>query len=116
MAFASPFFRAFDLAAHGVELLAPQVSYAHPLDGGTAGVAWRDLERTADGLGRDGAAWRSLFGPLVRDWETVVDLAMSDLRRVPKGLLTATRFGCAPWSRERRCGTPGSTRSPPPRC
>ncbi|WP_069163981.1 phytoene desaturase family protein [Nocardia altamirensis] len=93
MAFASPFFRAFDLAAHGVELLAPQVSYAHPLDGGTAGVAWRDLERTADGLGRDGAAWRSLFGPLVRDWETVVDLAMSDLRRVPKGLLTATRFG-----------------------
>ncbi|MFG1791521.1 phytoene desaturase family protein [Nocardia sp. NPDC049149] len=93
MAFASPFFRAFDLAAHGVELLAPQVSYAHPLDGGTAGVAWRDLERTADGLGRDGDAWRALFGPLVRDWETVVDLAMSDLRRVPKGLLTATRFG-----------------------
>ncbi|MEU7768014.1 NAD(P)/FAD-dependent oxidoreductase [Nocardia sp. NPDC049190] len=93
MALASPIFRAFDLEAHGVELLAPQVSYAHPLDGGTAGLAWRDLERTAAGLGRDGAAWRSLFAPLVRHWSDVVDLAMSDLRRLPHGLATAIRFG-----------------------
>ncbi|MFB8278602.1 phytoene desaturase family protein [Nocardia colli] len=93
MALASPFFRAFDLAAHGVELLTPEASYAHPMDGGTAGVAWRDLERTVEGLGGDGAAWRSLFGPLVPHWEAVVDLAMSDLRRPPKDLLTAVRFG-----------------------
>ncbi|MFI6168605.1 phytoene desaturase family protein [Nocardia sp. NPDC051052] len=93
MALASPFFRAFDLAAHGVELLTPEASYGHPMDGGTAGVAWRDLERTVEGLGRDGATWRSLFEPLVRHWESVVDLAMSDLRRPPKDLLTAVRFG-----------------------
>src|SRR5690348_10316195 len=66
MAAASPFFRAFDLAAHGVELLTPEASYAHPLDGGVAGVAWRDLDRTVEELGTDGKAWRSLFGPLVR--------------------------------------------------
>lgn len=83
MAVASPFFRAFDLEAHGVELLAPQVSYAHPLDGGVAGLAWRDLERTVDGLGRDGKSWGRLFGPLVRRWEGLVDLAMSDLRHLP---------------------------------
>ncbi|MEU7628447.1 NAD(P)/FAD-dependent oxidoreductase [Nocardia sp. NPDC049220] len=93
MALASPIFRAFDLEAHGVELLAPEVSYAHPLDGGAAGLAWRDLERTAAGLGRDGAAWRSLFAPLVRHWSDVVDVAMSDLRRLPHGLATAIRFG-----------------------
>ncbi|MEV6429476.1 NAD(P)/FAD-dependent oxidoreductase [Nocardia sp. NPDC051463] len=93
MALASPFFRAFDLRAHGVELLVPQVSYAHPLDGGTAGLAWRDLDRTVDGLGRDGAAWRSLFGPLVGHWREVVDLAMSDLRHLPGDLATAVRFG-----------------------
>ncbi|WP_194836234.1 NAD(P)/FAD-dependent oxidoreductase [Nocardia sp. XZ_19_369] len=93
MALASPFFRAFDLAAHGVELLTPEASYAHPMDGGTAGIAWRDLDRTVDGLGRDGAAWRSLFGPLVPHWESIVDLAMSDMRRPPKDLLTAVRFG-----------------------
>ncbi|MBF6289448.1 phytoene desaturase family protein [Nocardia cyriacigeorgica] len=93
MALASPFFRAFDLGAHGVELLTPQASYAHPLDGGRAGVAWRDLERTVDGLGADGAAWRSLFAPLVREWPQVVDLAMSDMRHVPALSPTAVRFG-----------------------
>ncbi|CRK56205.1 Phytoene dehydrogenase and related proteins [Alloactinosynnema sp. L-07] len=93
MGLASPFFRAFDLAARGVELLVPEVSYAHPLDGGRAGVAWRDLDRTADGLGRDGRAWRSLLGPLVRDWPGLVDVGMSDLRGVPPGLVTAARFG-----------------------
>ncbi|WP_328387749.1 phytoene desaturase family protein [Nocardia sp. NBC_00416] len=92
MAFASPFFRAFDLAAHGVELLTPQASYAHPLDGGTAGVAWRDLDRTAEALGVDGDAWRSLFEPLVRDWPRVVDTAMSDMRHIPIGPATI-RFG-----------------------
>ncbi|WP_406232571.1 phytoene desaturase family protein [Nocardia sp. NBC_01009] len=93
MALASPFFRAFDLRAHGVELLVPQVSYAHPLDGGNAGLAWRDLDRTVYGLGRDGAAWRSLFGPLVDHWREVVELAMSDLRHLPGDLATAVRFG-----------------------
>ncbi|MBF6063152.1 NAD(P)/FAD-dependent oxidoreductase [Nocardia terpenica] len=94
MALASPFFRAFDLAAHGVEMLVPEVSYAHPLDGGVAALAWRDLERTAAGLGRDGGAWRRLFGPIVRHWEAAVDLAMSDMRHPPLGdPLTAVRFG-----------------------
>ncbi|RMI35103.1 phytoene desaturase family protein [Nocardia stercoris] len=93
MAVASPVFQAFDLTAHGVELLTPEASYAHPLDGGRAAVAWRDLARTVDGLGRDGDAWRRLFGPLVRDWPGVVGTAMSDLRRIPGTPLTAARFG-----------------------
>lgn len=93
LALASPVFRAFDLAAHGVDLLAPEVSYAHPLDGGRAGLAWRDLDRTVAGLGRDGASWRSLFGPMVRHWQSIVDLSMSDLRRLPRDPLTGLRFG-----------------------
>src|SRR4051812_45842502 len=39
MAAAAPFFREFDLAAHGVRLVFPEVQYAHPLDGGRAAVA-----------------------------------------------------------------------------
>ncbi|KAF0846256.1 phytoene desaturase family protein [Nocardia caishijiensis] len=93
MALASPFFRAFDLAAHGVELLAPTVSYAHPLDGGVAGLAWRNLESTVADLGRDGPAWRSLFAPLVEHWPAVVELAMSDLRHPPLNVPTGVRFG-----------------------
>jgi phytoene dehydrogenase-like protein len=93
MALASPFFRAFDLAAHGVEMLQPEIAYAHPLDGGRAGLAWRDLDRTADGLERDGAAWRSLFGPLVGAWREVAQAALSDLRHPPTAPGAAIRFG-----------------------
>ncbi|WP_438388871.1 phytoene desaturase family protein [Actinopolyspora saharensis] len=90
---ASPFFQAFDLAAHGVEMLAPEVSYAHPLDGGGAGVAWRDFDRTADGLGKDGASWRRLLGPLIHDRKKLIDVALSDLRHVPFTPATALRLG-----------------------
>ncbi|HEX4704694.1 MAG TPA: NAD(P)/FAD-dependent oxidoreductase, partial [Pseudonocardiaceae bacterium] len=89
MALASPFFEAFDLAAHGVRMLQPDVAFAHPLDGGRAGLAWRDVDRTADGLGADGPAWRGLFGPLVRRWRDVVAVGMSDLRRVPSPVTAA---------------------------
>ncbi|MBF5002075.1 NAD(P)/FAD-dependent oxidoreductase [Nocardia sp. BSTN01] len=93
MALASPFFRAFDLGAHGVELATPAISYGHPLDGGVAASAWRDLDRTVEGLGRDGAMWRRLFAPLVREWEAVVELGMSDLRHLPRDPLSAVGFG-----------------------
>ncbi|MGW4380391.1 phytoene desaturase family protein [Kitasatospora sp. NPDC004531] len=91
MAVASPFFRSFDLAAHGVELLQPDVAYAHPLDGGTAALAWRSLERTAAGLGPDGPAWASLFGPLAGRWPGLTALATSDLRSPPADPVTALR-------------------------
>ena len=38
MAWASPFFASFDLRSRGVELLVPEVSYAHPLADARAGV------------------------------------------------------------------------------
>lgn len=97
MALASPFFRAFDLAAYGVRMLQPEVAFAHPLDGGRAGLAWRDLDRTADELGRDGQAWRALLGPLVTRWQAVVATTMSDFRHVPaaRDAVAAARFGAA---------------------
>ena len=93
MAVASPFFRAFDLARHGVEMLQPEVAYAQPLDGGRAGLAWRDLDRTVDGprrrTARPGA---SLLGPLAERWESVVGLLLSDFRSVPRDLATTGRL------------------------
>jgi phytoene dehydrogenase-like protein len=90
MAWASPFFRAFDLPAHGVELVAPDVAYAQPLDGGRAGIAFRDLALTADRLGPDGDAWRDLLGPLAAAWQQVTALAMGD-KRTPRGMLEGVR-------------------------
>jgi len=98
MAWASPFFRAFDLEAHGVELVTPEVSYAQPLPGGRAGIAYHDLGRTVDGLGVDGAAWRGLVGRLSEHAPDVVRVGLGDKRSIPAGLLpggamTAARFG-----------------------
>src|ERR1022692_1752338 len=39
LAAASPFFLGTDLAPRGVRLLMPEIPYAHPLDGGRAGIA-----------------------------------------------------------------------------
>ncbi|SJN27643.1 Phytoene dehydrogenase and related proteins [Microbacterium esteraromaticum] len=88
----SPLFQAFRLAEK-IEWITPEISYAHPLDGGRAAVAWRDLERTADGLGADGAAWRALFRPLVRRLDGVVDFTGDALLRIPRDPIAAVRFG-----------------------
>lgn len=93
MATASPFFRAFDLAARGVEVLTPEVSYAHPVRAGRSALAHLSLERTAAGLGGDGQAWADLFGPLVERADDVVGFALGDHRHLPPDLLTAVRFG-----------------------
>lgn len=85
---ASPFFAGFDLPARGVDLVVPEVSYAQPLDGGRAGIAWRDLDRTADGLGSDAGRWRSLLGPLAEHAEAVARIALSDKRSLPVEALT----------------------------
>ncbi|MFE7096193.1 phytoene desaturase family protein [Streptomyces erythrochromogenes] len=106
MAAASRFFREFDLAARGVELLHPEISYAHPLDGGRAALAHRDLDETCAGLGPDGARWRRLMGPLLERSESVVDLILSGQRSLPRDpaaaallaartLVHGTRWGAA---------------------
>lgn len=81
LALASPFFEAFDLPSRGVELVAPEVAYAQPLDGGRAGIAYTSLERTAAGLGPDGAAWADLFAPLVQGWRPLIALALGERPR-----------------------------------
>lgn len=83
MAAASPFFRELGPASLGVELLTPEVSYAQPLPGGRAGIAYRSLAATVAGLGADGPAWEGLLGGLTRSWDRLVELGLGDLQRVP---------------------------------
>jgi len=92
MALASGFFRKFGLARR-IELVVPELSYGHPLDGGRAGLAWRDLERTVDGLGVDGDAFRRLMGPLVREADRVAQIAGSSVLRIPNHPITLARLG-----------------------
>jgi phytoene dehydrogenase-like protein len=92
MALASGFFRNFRLQDR-IELRLPDISYGHPLDGGRAGIAYRDIERTAASLGRDGDAWRSLMGPLAEHADAVARFAGSPILRIPRNPITVTRFG-----------------------
>ncbi|WP_078893595.1 NAD(P)/FAD-dependent oxidoreductase [Streptomyces sp. CT34] len=87
MAAASRFFREFDLSARGVELLHPDISYAHPLNGDRAALAYRDLGATCEHLGPDGARWRALMEPLLRHSAGVVDLILSGWHGAPRDCL-----------------------------
>jgi len=89
---ASPFFRSLPLHEHGLEWVEPPVPAAHPLDDGPATLVHRDVQETADGLGRDAAAYRALIGPLVHNYEKVLHEFLGPLR-VPRYPFTLVRFG-----------------------
>ena len=50
------------LDRYGLSWRLPEIDCVHPLDGGSAGVLYRSVEATADGLGADRSRWRRLFG------------------------------------------------------
>jgi phytoene dehydrogenase-like protein len=90
---ASPFLRSLPLERHGLEWAHPEVAVAHPLDGGDAGLLYRDLERTAAGLGEDGARWRRLFGHSARRFDALAEDLLGPMLRLPRHLVTTGRTG-----------------------
>lgn len=92
MALESAFFRAFELERR-IELRQPEVSFGHPIDGGRAGLAYPDIERTVAELGIDGPAYRRLMGPMSAHADAVAAFTGSALLRVPRHPITALRFG-----------------------
>jgi phytoene dehydrogenase-like protein len=92
----TPFSRRFDLEAHGLTWSWPEVQYSHPLDGGGGAAAYRSVEETAESLGRDGRAWRSLFGALNDRFDDITADFLRPMLHVPEHPLTLARFGA--WS------------------
>ena len=83
MALASGFFQEFQLTRR-VQFAVPEASYANPLDGQPAAIAYRDLDRTAHELGRDGAAYARWYRPLLHRLEGVLDFTLGGgMLRVP---------------------------------
>jgi phytoene dehydrogenase-like protein len=95
LAVASPFFRRFDLAGRGVRLLEPDVQFAHPLDGGTAGYLMRSVDETADALGIDAHPYRGWVSSATRNGDDIVDTVLSTLRRPPRHPVRVVGFGLA---------------------
>ena len=90
---ASPLLRRLPLERHGLQWLHPDIPMAHPLQGRPAALLEHSLSGTADGLGRDGRAWRALHAGVVRRWEQVVDGVLGPLVRVPEHPLALGAFG-----------------------
>ncbi len=102
-AMSSPFLRSLHLERHGLRWLRHEAVLAHPLEPGPGGapgrspattaLLWEDISRTAQGLGRDGAAWARAFGPLARRYHEVVDDTFAPLVHWPRHPLTMARVG-----------------------
>ncbi|WP_062442825.1 phytoene desaturase family protein [Herbidospora daliensis] len=80
------------LPALGVEPVHPEIPAAHPLDDGPAVLFHRSAERTATGLGRDGAAYLATVGAAARAGLPLVDTLLAPLG-VPKAPLALVRYG-----------------------
>lgn len=64
----SPFFGRLPLARHGLRWIHPPAVLAHPLDNGEVAMLYRSVDRTADGLGADGKAYRRRVERIDRNW------------------------------------------------
>lgn len=88
----SPFLRTLPLEAHGLRWRTSGVSVAHPLDGQPAVTLTRDPRETSEGLGADGAAYRSLVEPFLDDPHALFRDALGPLG-VPRDPWRMARFG-----------------------
>ncbi|MTD43823.1 FAD-dependent oxidoreductase [Conexibacter sp. W3-3-2] len=94
LALDTPFSRRFDLGAHGLRWLWPEVQYSHPLDGGRGAAAWRSVERTADALpGRDGRRWKAIFGWLEGRFDRLAAEIVQPVLHVPRAPVAMGVFG-----------------------
>jgi len=89
----SPALRNLPLAEHGLRWVHPDVPLAHPLDGGRAALLHRSVDDTASSLGADAAAYRRLFGPLVRAGFDLTDGLLAPLTIPPRHPAALARFG-----------------------
>lgn len=91
MGAASPFFRSLPLDDYGLRWRHPEIAVAHPLEGGSAAVAYRDLAQTVDGLGEDGEVWQRIFGPVVADFDAAAEHFLGPVARLPHHGAAAAR-------------------------
>lgn len=91
-ALSSRFFRSIPLHEFGLEWVQPEYPLVHALEPGRAVALRRSVTETAEGLGRDGASYRRLFEPLMRNPTGLFDDLLGPLS-FPHHPLQFARFG-----------------------
>jgi phytoene dehydrogenase-like protein len=89
----SPFLRTLPLSDHGLQWVHPPLPLVHPLDGGQAAVLDRDLLKTAEGLGEDGASYRRMLGPFVNGAAGLLADLLAPLGGFPRHPILMARMG-----------------------
>jgi len=90
---ASRFFASLPLHEHGLEWVWPEVTLAHPLDGGRIGLMHQSITDTAAGMGHDGDRWVSTFGPLADRFHALSSDVLRPIVRWPNHPIILARFG-----------------------
>lgn len=94
LALASPAFHRWPLERCGLEWIFAPIEAAHPLDDGSAVGLYRDIDRTAAGMGRDRSSYEDLFTPLVSHGQDLFDSILDPFPpRHPQSLARFARFG-----------------------
>jgi phytoene dehydrogenase-like protein len=93
LAAGSPFFKTLPLEHFGLQWIEPEIALAHPLDDGTAACLYRDVDLTADSLGRDGRNYRKLMEPLARDWPILSVEFLQPMVHFPRHPIALAKFG-----------------------
>lgn len=93
LAIASPAFQEYRLNEFGLEWVHSPAPLAHPLEDGTAAMLERSVDATAERFGVDADAYRKLMGPLVRNADTLSEILLSPLLKIPRHPLLMARLG-----------------------
>src|SRR3954466_8792561 len=84
LAAGSPFFKTLPLERFGLDLIQPEIPLAHPLDDGSAADLQRDVDPTAQSLGKDARAYGTLIKPLPRDWGKLAPEFLQPMLHLPR--------------------------------
>lgn len=93
LAVASPAMRALGLEDHGVRWVHPAAPLGQAYLPERGVLMERSIEATIGGLGSDGRAWKTLFGPLVQRGAEVIDGVLTPLDVPPRHPVVMARFG-----------------------
>jgi phytoene dehydrogenase-like protein len=92
-AIASPFFASLGLERYGLRWAWPEVDVAHPLDDGSTGALWRDLDRTVEAMGSDGPTWRHVVGKIAQSFDRLAEEVFQPVTHVPHHPMVLARYG-----------------------
>jgi phytoene dehydrogenase-like protein len=93
MSVVSPFLKKLPLAEHGLEWAYSPSAVAHPLDDGTAAILVQSVDATAEHLGEDAKAYRTLMSTLAKHATELYDEILRPIRLIPHHPLLMARFG-----------------------